>query len=61
METQEQNNKEFVNFLFDKFFTKEQLEIILDAVEDYGVLVDDDLAEKCCEILDIIEAHLENN
>ena len=61
METQEQNNKEFVNFLFDKFFTKEQLEIILDAVEDYGVLVDEDLADKCGEILNIIEAHLANN
>jgi hypothetical protein len=42
-------------------FTKEQLEIILDAVEDYGVLVDEDLADKCGEILDIIEAHLANN
>ena len=41
--------------------TKEQYEIILDAVEDYAVLVDEDLANKCGEILDIIEAHLANN
>ena len=41
-------------------FTNEQLEIIIDAVEDYGILVDEDLADKCGEILDIIEAHLIN-
>ena len=41
-------------------FSDEQLDIIAEAVEDYAVLVDDDLAEKCCEILDIIEAHLIN-
>jgi len=39
-------------------FTKKQLEIIADAVEDYGVLVDEDVADECGEILDIIEAHL---
>ena len=42
-------------------FTKEQLELIADAVEDYGVLVDEDSADKCGEILEIIEAHLFNN
>jgi len=42
-------------------FTDEQLDIIAEAVEDYGVLVDEDLADKCGEILDIIEAHLTNN
>ena len=41
-------------------FTDKQLEIILDAVEDYAVLVDDDLADDCGEILDIIEAHMYN-
>jgi len=39
-------------------FTDKQLEIIADAVEDYGVLVDEDVADECGEILDIIEAHL---
>jgi hypothetical protein len=42
-------------------FTEEQLDIIAEAVEDYAVLVDEDLADKCGEILDIIEAHLINN
>ena len=40
--------------------TDKQLEIILDAVEDYAVLVDEDLADECGEILDIIEVHLSN-
>ena len=41
-------------------FTDSQLQIIADAVEDYAVLVNEDLADDCSEILDIIEAHLEN-
>ena len=41
-------------------FTDKQLEIILDAVEDYAVLVDENLADDCGEILDIIEAHMYN-
>jgi hypothetical protein len=41
-------------------FSRDQLEIIADAVEDYAVLVDEDLADKCGEILDIIEAHFHN-
>ena len=41
-------------------FTDEQLEIIADAVEDYAILVNEDLADKCGEILDIIEAHFTN-
>jgi len=41
-------------------FTDEQLDIIADAVEDYGVLVDEDSADKCGEILDIIEAYFIN-
>jgi len=38
-------------------FTDKQLQIIADAVEDYAVLVDEDLADDCGEILDIIEAN----
>jgi hypothetical protein len=41
-------------------FTEEQLEIIAEAVEDYAILINEDLADKCGEILDIIEAHLIN-
>tara|TARA_B100000902_G_C26709293_1_gene621107 strand:+ start:338 stop:487 length:150 start_codon:yes stop_codon:yes gene_type:complete len=39
-------------------FTEKQLEIILDAVEDYAVLVDESLADECGEILDTIEIYL---
>ena len=39
-------------------FTDKQLEIIADAVEDYGVLVNEDLADDCGEILDIIESNI---
>tara|TARA_A200000159_G_scaffold127745_1_gene123429 strand:- start:228 stop:368 length:141 start_codon:yes stop_codon:yes gene_type:complete len=39
-------------------FTKEQYQIIFDAVEDYAVLANEDLADECGEILDIIESHL---
>tara|TARA_R100001463_G_scaffold79684_1_gene134091 strand:+ start:53 stop:256 length:204 start_codon:yes stop_codon:yes gene_type:complete len=39
-------------------FTKRQLELIADAVEDYAVLIDEDAADECGEILDIIEAEL---
>jgi hypothetical protein len=41
-------------------FSDEQLQLIADAVEDYGILVDEDAADKCGEILDIIEAHFIN-
>ena len=41
-------------------FTEQQLEIIADAVEDYGILTDEDTADICGEILDIIEAHFTN-
>ena len=40
--------------------TDRQLELIADAVEDYAVLIDEDTAEECCGILDIIEAHFQN-
>lgn len=40
-------------------FTKRQLELIADAVEDYAVLIDEDPADECAEILDIIEAELQ--
>ena len=36
--------------------TNIQCDIILEAVEDYGVLVSEDVADDCGEILDIIEA-----
>lgn len=38
--------------------SNEQIEILLDAVEDYAVLVDENLADKCGEILDILESQL---
>ena len=38
-------------------FTDRQLELIADAVEDYAVMIDDDTADECGDILDIIEAH----
>jgi len=38
-------------------FTDRQLELIADAVEDYAVLIDEDAADECGEILDIIKAH----
>ena len=41
-------------------FTDRQLELIADAVEVYAVLIDEDAAEECSEILDIIEAHFYN-
>ena len=41
-------------------FSDEQLILITEAVEDYCVLVDEDSADKCGEILDIIEAHFIN-
>ena len=37
-------------------FTDRQLELIADAVEDYAVMIDDDTADECGDILDIIEA-----
>ena len=41
-------------------FSDEQLALITEAVEDYGVLVDEDSADKCGEILDIIEEYFIN-
>jgi len=41
-------------------FTDRQLELIADAVEDYAILIDEDVADECGEILDIIEAHFQN-
>lgn len=41
-------------------FSEEQLQLIADAVEDYALLIDEDSADQCGEILDIIEAHLIN-
>jgi len=42
-------------------FTHKQLNIILDAVEDYSMLVDEDTDDDCNEIIDIIEAYLIQN
>jgi len=42
-------------------FTEEQLILIAEAIEDYCVLVDEDSADKCNEILDIIDSHVINN
>ena len=42
------------------YFTDRQLELIADAIEDYAVLIDEDAADECGEILDIIEAHFQN-
>ena len=41
-------------------FTDRQLELIADAVEDYAVLIDEDAADECGEILDIIDTHFQN-
>ena len=41
-------------------FTDKQLLLIADAVEDYALLIDEDAADECGEILDIIEAHFLN-
>lgn len=41
-------------------FSEEQLALIADAVEDYAVLVDEDSADQCGEILDIIDAYFFN-
>ena len=40
--------------------TDTQWDIILEAVEDYAVLVSEDLADQCGEIIDIIEAERTN-
>tara|TARA_A100001234_G_C12303430_1_gene250331 strand:- start:146 stop:355 length:210 start_codon:yes stop_codon:yes gene_type:complete len=41
-------------------FNDRQLELIAEAVEDYGVLVSEEVAEECCEILEIIDAYFHN-
>ena len=41
-------------------FSDKQLALIAESVEDYGMLVDEDSADECGEILDIIEAHFLN-
>lgn len=54
----------FINTFFPKMnqttitLSKTQWEIIMDAVEDYGVLVDEEKSEEVGEILDIIEAEM---
>ena len=61
---------EFMSFLSNFIYSKPmpttitlndtQWDIILEAVEDYAVLVSEDEADKCGEILDIIEAERTN-
>ena len=41
-------------------FSDKQLALIAESVEDYGMLVDEDSADECGEIFDIIEAHFLN-
>lgn len=41
-------------------FTDEQLALIAESVEDYSILLDEESADKCDEILHIIEAHFLN-
>ncbi len=41
-------------------FTDRQLELIAEAIEDYAVLIDEETADECGDILDIIDAHFQN-
>ncbi len=41
-------------------FSDEQLNLIAEAVEDLGVMTDEETADKCSEILDIIDAYFIN-
>ena len=48
-------------------FTDRQLELIAEAIEDYAVLLDEETADECGDILDecgvildIIDAHFQN-
>ena len=41
-------------------FSDQQLELIAEAVEDLGVMTDEETSDKCGEILDTIEAYLTN-
>ena len=41
-------------------FSDQQLELIAEAVEDLGVMTDEETADKCGEILDIIDAYFAN-
>jgi hypothetical protein len=40
-------------------FNEEQYRLIMEAVEDYGMLVDEETSFKCEEINAIIQAHLD--
>ena len=40
-------------------FNEEQYCLIMEAVEDYGMLVDEEISFKCEEINAIIQAHLD--
>ena len=40
-------------------FNEEQYRLIMEAVEDYGMLVDEETSFKCEEVNAIIQAHLD--
>ena len=40
-------------------FNEDQYRLIMEAVEDYGMLVDEEISFKCEEINAIIQAHLD--
>ena len=54
-------NHWFKNIQFKMTMTSSNCYTIMITNYDYAVLVNEDLADKCGEILDIIEAHLINN
>ena len=45
------------NIFAGLMFSDEQLTLIVAAIEDYAMLVDEDSADDCDEIITIIEAH----
>ena len=48
------------NIIPGLMFSDEQLNLIAEAVEDLGVMTDEETADKCSEILDIIDAYFIN-
>ncbi len=42
-----------------QMFSKDQYCLIMEAVEDYAILVDEDISFKCEEINAIIQAHFD--
>ena len=48
------------NIIPGLMFSDEQLNLIAEAVEDLGVMTDEETSDKCSEILDIIDAYFIN-